>query len=284
MEARPNKILIFGGGSRIAAALAPLLTNDTGFVSRRPSGHSNEVLVDGYEAISGEQLEGIDCVVNCVGTSDGSASLLQQVNVDIPLTLANRARAAGVRRFVHVSSFSVYGYASQIDAHTPAAPRSAYGASKLAADTVLLQMSDRNFTVAILRLPLIYECRSPGKLGRLLAFWQRARVFPIPPSDVRRAMISAEMAAAVIARLTADERAGILLAADPVPFSYREAARARRESLFTLPIPQWLIRMLHAAQPAMAARLFSDSRLAEDENLAVDYALATTLYSDIANL
>lgn len=235
-----------------------------------------------YDKFSADMFDGVDCVVNCVGVSNGEAALMQRINVDMPLALADAARAAGVRQLVHISSFSVYGGARLIDARTPVRPVGAYGRSKLAADTGLLALSDDDFAVATLRLPLIYSADSLGKLGQLLKLWTRLRVLPIPAADVSRAMISADLSAEVIVRLCADFGPGVRLAADPEPFTYAQAAAARSETLFRLPLPTMLTRMAERLAPSVAARLFADSHLADADNLATGYGIASRLYRDIA--
>ncbi|AJA09005.1 hypothetical protein SKP52_10500 [Sphingopyxis fribergensis] len=283
MAARRDNILVVGGGSRIATSLAPLLGERARFVSRRPSGLPREIAVENYDMLSQQMFDGIEYVVNCVGVSSGDAALMQRVNVDIPLALARTARAAGTRRIIHISSFSVYGGAGLIDERTPTRPTSDYGRSKLAADIRLLALADDRFAVTALRLPLIYAPESLGKLGRLLKLWTRMRVLPVPAADVSRAMISADLTASVVARLCEDFRPGVCFAADPMPFTYVQAAAARSETLFRLPLPAVATHAAERVAPAIAARLFADSHLSDADNLAIGYGLSSQLYRDIAN-
>lgn len=283
MAARRDNILVVGGGSRIATSLAPLLGERARFVSRRLCGLPREIAVENYDMLSQAMFDGIEYVVSCVGVSSGDAALMQRVNVDMPLALAQSARAAGTRRMIHISSFSVYGGARLIDERTPTRPTSDYGRSKLAADTRLLAMADDRFAVTALRLPLIYAPDSLGKLGQLLKLWTRLRVLPVPAADVSRAMISADLSASVVARLCEDFRPGVQFAADPMPFTYAQAAAARSETLLRLPLPAVATHMAERVAPAIAARLFADSHLADADNLAIGYGLASQLYRDIAN-
>lgn len=146
----------------------------------------------------------------------------------------------------------------------------------------MLALSDDRFAVTILRLPLIYDRDTPGKLGQLLRWWIRAGMVPVPAGDVTRAMIGVDLAAEVVARRIADARTEIVFAADPQPFTYRDAARARPERLRRWPIPRALARMVERAAPAIGSRLFADSRLADADNLAIRYRLPSRLYRDIA--
>lgn len=282
---RPN-ILVIGGGSRIAAALDGCLLKRARWIVRRECGRSNEIRVANYGAIPSTTFEGIDCVVNCVGVSEGGRAHLHHVNVDLATRIAAAAKAMGVARFVHISSFSVYGGAAFINSTTKEAPVSDYGRSKLDADTALAEMSSANFDVVLLRLPLIYATGAVGglgKLGTLLRFWRRVRIWLVPVGDISRAMIGVELSAEVIARLIADRRTGIVFAADPKPFTYSGVMKARsRDRLRRLPVPRMVAATLARAIPGFGVQLFADSRLSEADNLAIEYGLASRLERDIA--
>jgi nucleoside-diphosphate-sugar epimerase len=227
-------ILVVGGGSSVAVAVAEQLGERAVVAARRPRAGTDDILVGDYAMLPPSAFEGIERVVNCVGISAGPPDLLERVNVVIPGRIAAAAREAGVQQIIHVSSFSVYGGAPTIDRTTPTGPTGDYGRTKLAADRTLLALAGRGFDVAILRLPLIYTRASLGKLGRLLRLWRRARILPVPAGDIRRAMIATELAAEVIARLASiPPVTGIMFAADPEPFTYRGAARAQRDALST---------------------------------------------------
>lgn len=274
-------ILLVGGSSRLATAVVPILGATAIALSRRVTGHPREIIVADYGQPPATVWEGITCVVNCVGISTGSASELDRINITIPCRLAAAAKAAGVRHLIHVSSFSVYGSACAIDAKTPALPASDYGRSKLKADTALLALANDHFVVTIVRLPLVYAEKTLGKLGRLLRLWTRLGVLPVPAGDVGRAMIGVPLAAKVIARLVAEPRTGIVFAADPCPFTYADAAKARAGKLRRIVVPTGLVRLAIRLAPPIGGRLFADSRLADSDNLAIRYGLPSQLYRDI---
>lgn len=277
-----SRVLVVGGGSRLAGALAAHLPGNTVFVARRPCGLPGERLVAGYADLPDELFPGADCVINCVGISKGPTDLLHRVNETLPAGIAESARRAGVARFIHVSSFSVYGKAETVAAATPEQPGSAYGRSKLAGDRRLLALARCGFGVTVLRLPMLYEAGSLGKLGAMLRAWRRLRLMPVPRGDVRRAMIGVELAAEILARLVREPRDGVILAADPQPFSYQQARAARPEPLHPLALPVPLTALARVAAPALARRLFASSDLPARDNLAIELGLPSRLYADIA--
>lgn len=274
---------MIGGGSRIGTALVPLLGDAATYLSRRLTGHQKEIRTEDYGCPPKTAWNGVTSVINCVGISKGSARDLKRVNVDIPCRLAATAKSKGVRHFLQISSFSVYGNADRIDAETVTLPVGEYGRSKLNADMRLLELADDRFSVTILRLPLIYSRKSLGRLGQLLRLWTRLRVIPVPAGDVARAMIGVDLSAEVIARLAIEPRNGIVFAADPRHFTYADTARTRRETLHRLPLPRSIVKLATRVMPAICGRLFADSRLAEKDNQAIRYRLESTLYHDIAS-
>jgi dTDP-glucose 4,6-dehydratase len=88
----------------------------------------------------------IDAIVNFAAESHVDRSILSaqpflDTNVGGTLRLLEAARAAGIRRFVQVSTDEVYGTLGPTGAFeetTPVAPRSPYSASKAAADHFVL--------------------------------------------------------------------------------------------------------------------------------------------------
>lgn len=116
-----------------------------------------------------------------------------RINVEGSARLLDAALAAGVRRFVLLSSSKVYGETGARDeageplaftARTPLAPVGPYGETKLQAETLWLRESARaGASLTILRPPLIY---GPGQKGNLLALMRAiAGGWPLPLAAVR---------------------------------------------------------------------------------------------------
>ncbi|HEV3331556.1 MAG TPA: NAD-dependent epimerase/dehydratase family protein [Bryobacteraceae bacterium] len=107
-------------------------------------------------------LEGADTLLHSAGvihvrhTSDW-----YRVNTQGTIALAQSAKAAGVRRFVFISSNAAGGASDSfhqlLDEGTPARPRSHYGRSKWLAEQALLQLAvPEQFEVVILRPSMFY--------------------------------------------------------------------------------------------------------------------------------
>lgn len=280
-----GQIAIIGGASRLAAALiaGPLAAAVP--VSRGTQRGANGIAAPSWDMVTPDHLGGFETVINCTGLVRGSVQDLNKANVALPVLLAKAARAAGARRFVHVSSFSVHGAAPIIGPQAPERPTTPYGRSKLAGDRALQALVAPDFAVISLRLPsLVGAAQDSGKLNRLLRCWRKVRLLPCPHPPVRRSMITYALAAEVIALAARRDKSGIVYAADPTAFSFADAAEAIRKAggpnLRTLPLPRPMLAAARLLSPRIHDSLWRDSVLCEEANLAA--GLPSQLYATIA--
>jgi nucleoside-diphosphate-sugar epimerase len=150
------------------------------------------------------------------------------LNYHATLELAERARAAGARRFVFMSSISAMGFWSgRATAESRCRPVSAYGWAKLQAEERLKELARPGFDVVVLRPPTVY---GPGERYNFLS-WVRAvergvfrvigsgrNVFPLCSSD--------NLARVVTAAAQGQLGAGTYLVADSEPYSVDRVHRA----------------------------------------------------------
>ncbi len=196
-----------------------LVTGNTGYIGGSllaylkgiPAEYEAEGLSLRGEAWKAADFARYDAVVHCAGLAHvretaENAHLYYEIDRDLPLALAERAKAAGVGQFVFLSSLSVYGMdEGVITPETEPRPTSAYGKSKLEAERGLQAMETEAFRVAILRPPMVY---GPGCKGNYQALEKLARRLPAIPSYVnRRSAVSIDrLCACVRAALDTDAR------------------------------------------------------------------------------
>ena len=107
-----------------------------------------------------------------------------QINTDLTIETAKKAKADGVGQFIFMSSAIVYGDSApigkpkRITRDTPVAPANFYGDSKVQAENGLLKLADESFHVVILRPPMIYGKGSKGNYPQLSKFAQKLPFFP----------------------------------------------------------------------------------------------------------
>lgn len=135
------------------------------------------------------------------------------VNCNLALRCAKKAKAEGVRQFLFISSMSIYGQIPKgtdcltITKETPPHPTSDYGKSKLQAEEALLPLESCSFHVAILRPPMIYGPGCPGNYRQLSRI---ARILPVFPKVTnQRSMLYIENFCAYIRHLIDNNANGI---------------------------------------------------------------------------
>lgn len=222
-------------------------------------------------------FENADAIINCAGRNIGTPAEIDEANVAYPTALARAARAAGVPRFIQVSSFSVYGKAEEIDRDSALAPDSDYGRSKVVAEQTIAQLASDRFHPVSVRLPFCFSSNEPAMLGRLIAMMLRLRVLPTPPAgSSRRSMITYVGAAnALVALALSRELPDTLLAAaDPEPLDLTALVGILRERfnrrITILPLPNALTACLRPVVPGIVDRLLRSSVLAPSANLLWD--------------
>src|SRR3990172_6310987 len=100
-----------------------------------------------------DELEGFDAIIHLAGLSndplgDYRPELTEEINEKASITLAVKAKAAGVKRFLFASSCSNYG-AAGADFLTEEAkfnPVTPYGVSKVKVEAALAKLADEHFT------------------------------------------------------------------------------------------------------------------------------------------
>jgi nucleoside-diphosphate-sugar epimerase len=122
-------------------------------------------------------------------SSSDSLAEFRRINVDGTLNLARQAAAAGVKRFIFLSSIKVNGEFTEIGkpftADDEPAPEDPYGISQYEAEQALLQIaSNSGMEVVIIRPPLVY---GPGVKANFESMMRwLARGIPLPLGAVTR--------------------------------------------------------------------------------------------------
>lgn len=145
---------------------------------------------------------GIDCVIHLAARvhvmNDRVADPLaefRRVNTAGTLCLARQAAAAGVRRFVYVSSIKVNGEQTLLGhpfhAHVERAPSDPYGQSKFEAEEGLAAIArETGMEITVVRPPLVY---GPGVRANFLSMmrWiKRGVPLPFGAIDNRRSLVA----------------------------------------------------------------------------------------------
>jgi predicted dehydrogenase/nucleoside-diphosphate-sugar epimerase len=132
-------------------------------------------------------LEGVDAVVHAgIGTSWRPSERVA-VNVKGTQNLVDAAMRAGVKRFVHLSTLSVYGdrVTGVITEETPLNPKKGwdYAESKLAAERIVLEAAAKGLPAVVLRVAVVYGPHNMTIVVRPIEQLLRDRLFLVECHD-----------------------------------------------------------------------------------------------------
>lgn len=202
-----KKVLITGAGSYIGTSFA-------NWVSKKyPGEFETEELDMVSEDWKKKDFSEYDVVFHVAGLAhqketQKNAHLYYEINRDLAIETAEKAKKEGVGHFVILSSMSVYGKNTGIirkDDHPD--PKSHYGKSKYEADKKIEKLADMSFKVAILRPPMVYGEGCKGNYQLLKKF---ALMSPVFPGYVNhRSIVHIDVLCEYIARIINEKREGL---------------------------------------------------------------------------
>ncbi len=202
-----TKIMLTGANGFVGSALKAELASDSGIhlvtVVRRGKASPDCVAVgniDGGTDFS-EALAGIDVVIHAAARAhimrdevDDPLAEYRNVNVEGTLNLARQAVAAGVRRFVFLSSIKVNGEATApgnpFQADDMPSPEDAYGVSKLEAEQgLMLLAAESGMEMVIIRPPLVYGPGVKGNFASMIKLVDKGVPLPLGAIHNKRSLV-----------------------------------------------------------------------------------------------
>lgn len=201
-------------------------------------------------------LSGIDTVVHLAArvhvmreTGGDALEAFRRVNVAGSLELARQTAAAGVRRFVYISSIKVNGETTlpgrPFKADDVPAPAGPYGISKFEAEQGLRELAAATgMELVIIRPPLVYGPGVKANFQTMLRWLDQGIPLPFASVDNRRSMVALDNLVDLIVVCTRHPAAAgrVWLVSDgedlSTPMLLRRAANAlgRPARLFPVPI------------------------------------------------
>lgn len=206
----------------------------------------------------------------------------RKINVDGTLNLARQAAAAGVKRFIFLSSVKVNGESTNADkpfneTNSPN-PQDAYGVSKFEAEQGLIEIAKQTgMEVVIIRPPLVYGPGVKANFANMLSVVMKGILLPLGAVHNKRSFVYIDNLVSLIVWCIDHSAAAnqVFLVSDGRDLSTTELLRACADALGVksrlLPVPQKWIEF--------TAALFGKTQLAQRlcGNLQVDISKARTL-------
>ena len=180
-----KKVLIVGANSYIGESFAKYA--------------GNRFSIDTVETVNNDwktkSFSKYDCILHVAGIAHRTQApelkqLYFSVNRDLAISVAQKAKAEGVKQFIFISSFSVYGKNTgrirNIDKPSPQ-KNDYYGQSKYQAEQNINLLQSDDFNVALVRPPMVYGPGCKGNFHKLVNYTKKLSFFP--NIDNQRSMI-----------------------------------------------------------------------------------------------
>jgi nucleoside-diphosphate-sugar epimerase len=280
-----DAVLVTGGTGFIGAGLLQRLTGNRRIVASargagaRPPGpdwvESGDLADAGWHGV----FPKVDAVVHLAAIAHepaGSSAEVRRrilaVNGQAPIALARQAAAAGVRRFVFLSSIKALAESSTrpLRPDDPPAPVDVYGEAKRFAEDGLRQLQQAGtIEVVIVRCPLVYGPGVRGNFRALLRLTQSGWPLPFGAVQNRRSLVSLWNLVDCLAHaLDAPWAAGRTLhVTDGASVSTAELVRlvaragGRHARLVSVPLPLLRVVLMAAGGRSAAVRLLGSLEL-----------------------
>lgn len=158
------KVAIIGKDSYIGGHIASAL------IARGSSAIEVDALNSKWAEFDFSAVDTVVHVAAIVHRKDISdPEVYNEINVEFPVEVAKRAKAAGVKQFIFLSSMAVYGKGHVlkdycIEPGYPLEPVTEYAKSKLKAEKKLTQVIDGSMILSIIRPPSVYGRGCKGNL------------------------------------------------------------------------------------------------------------------------
>lgn len=241
-----------------------LITGGTGFVGRalveRLGDQPMRLATRADSAGWHKALAGITAVVHLAArvhimhdTVDDPLAAFRAVNVDGTLNLARQATAAGVKRFVFISSVKVNGEVTlpgrPFTADDIPAPQDPYGVSKMEAEQGLRQIAtETGMEVVIIRPPLVYGPGVKANFAVLMRAVQRGWPLPLGAVHNQRSLVALDnLVDFIVTCITHPQAANqTFLVSDGQDLSTTELVRGMAQASGVparlLPVPVWALQ------------------------------------------
>lgn len=267
-----NHILILGSDSFIAQKFISQYSDKycIANISRVKTDTADEYIITDFSEVSIDFFDTVEVVLNFAAIVHRpdikDEKIYDEVNHQLAILNAQKAKQAGVKLFIQMSTIAVYGNASDISIDTPCSPQNAYGRSKLKADEELLAMQDDIFKVAIIRPPMVYGGgKAPGNMMRLIGLADKRIPLPFKGIDNSRDFINVNNLIQYLYIVAEKQLSGIHLISDQEPVSTEyllsTISKYLGKKVPLIKIPEWFLKLLRLIRPNEFDKLYGTLRV-----------------------
>lgn len=201
-----RKILITGANSYIGTSFEK-------YMSQWPDKYQIDTIDMKDGSWRKKSFAGYDVVYHVAGIAHiketkENAHLYYEINRDLPIEVAKKAKADRVKQFIYLSSMSVYGIdTGVITKDTKSNPKSNYGKSKIQAEEGLEKLKSEDFKIAVMRPPMVYGDGCKGNYNTIIKLVKKFPVFP--KVNNKRSMIHIDNLSTFVQKIVDEELGGL---------------------------------------------------------------------------
>ena len=262
-----KKILITGANSYIGVSVEKWLSDSNG----KYKIDTLDMIGDTWKDTDFSKYDVIYHVAGIAHADVGNVTeeqkqLYYKVNTQLTLDVAKKAKEAGVKQFIFMSSMIVYSGCNKavITKETQPKPLNFYGDSKWQADRELQKMNSEDFKVVVLRPPMIYGKGSKGNYPELAKLAARLPLFPRVKN--KRSMLHIDNLCQFVKLMIDNEEQGVFF---PQNAEYTNTsdmvymiASVKGHRIIMIPGVGWLIKLVKKVPGkigGLATKAFGDS-------------------------
>lgn len=185
-----------------------------------------------------------------------------RINCDLCIKVAEEAKKAGVGQFVFLSTLKVYGKSSTEarNESSECLPVDGYGRSKFAAEQGLKKLDDSNFTVSVIRTPIVYGEGVKTNMIKMIKIIDNFPILPFAKVQNKRNFTYTQNLAEFIDKVIEKKASGIFIAMDEKSLSTTELVEAishyLRKRVYLFKLPQFLVRICRLYLPDYLDKLY----------------------------
>ena len=222
--------------------------------------------------ISPTLFRNVDVVIHAaalVHSRLSTAKIYNTINIEATDRLFQLAKTSNVKKFIFISTVSVYGLNSAkvpIDINFPLDPKTPYAESKMYSEKTLLNDDHKAIKVAVIRLPLVRGKGAPGNYGALEKLAKSGLPLPFSLANNRRSSVRIETVTKILVEMCENEELhlGLNLLADDPPVSTKKiieeigASYGISSKLFWFPKPILKTALMLFGKKTIYDQLYED--------------------------
>ena len=224
-------------------------------------------------------LDSVDVILHLAAIVHQTTKIPEEnyfkVNTDLAYDLAKKAKEDGVKQFIFFSTIRIYGEytveGEKWTEQTPPKPIDPYGRSKLKAEERIMKLNDDEFTVTILRIPMVYGPGVKGNMLKLIRFIEKYHFLPLGGIHNKRSIIYIKNLVDFIDAVIEKNASGIYVAADHELVSTSEIAnniaKGVRGKRYIVKFPLLLQKLLKLFWKSKSQKLFGNLELDNSKSL-----------------